>query len=68
MENKKIFRVYVLGNRNLFVETDDINDAINMAIEHANSSKNSMEIREVKGKKTYFVIGITPYKKHRFAY
>lgn len=60
-----MFRVKELGSK-LFVDVETLNEAIEMAIEHADCSKKHMEIRRIKGDRTYFLLGITPYKKNRF--
>ncbi len=60
-----MFRIKELGTKT-FVDCETINEAIEMAIEHADYSKKSMEIREIKGNRKYFVLGVTPFKKNRF--
>lgn len=62
-----MFRVSFIDDKKEFAEFDNINTAINVAIEQADLYHRSMEIRKVIGKRTYFVIGVTPYKNNRFA-
>lgn len=48
-----MFRVYAINNKNMFVETDDLDFAIDMAVEHFKKSGIVMIVAERKGDRWY---------------
>ena len=54
-----MFKVFEVGRPKMFVEVEKLNDAIKMATEHARLYKCKMEIRRIKGKRTYYVMTVT---------
>ena len=48
-----MFRVYAINNKNMFVETDDLDFAIDMAVEHFKKYGIVMIVAERKGNRWY---------------
>lgn len=60
------YRVKAYDGTQTFVDCDDLNDAMEMALEHSMERKVNVSIHIVKNGRKHYLLTVTPNRKERF--